>query len=83
MTLTEAAMPAMGIGSLQDALTKKILERNNKGVPSKPTQQAPSPQPPLPQQQQPIRSNSKQGKCMFFNKFVRLMDSNNSNRFSC
>ena len=59
-------MPGMGMGSLQDALNKKIQERNNKsgggggGVVSKPTQQPP---PPVPQL---VQSNSSQSKLKFF-----------------
>lgn len=53
-------MPGIGMGSLQDALNKKIQERNNKsgggGVVSKPTQQPPPPTPQL------IQSNSNQSK---------------------
>ena len=54
------------MGSLQDALNKKIQERNNKsgggggGVVSKPTQQPP---PPVPQL---VQSNSSQSKLKFF-----------------
>jgi hypothetical protein len=60
---TQGAMPAMGMGSLQDALNKKIQERNNKsggGVVSKPTQQPPPPTSQIPQ------SNSNQSKLILF-----------------
>ena len=51
------------MGSLQDALNKKIQERNNKsggGVVSKPTQQPPPPTSQIPQ------SNSNQSKLIDF-----------------